>query len=438
MRGTAKQSKLAADPATSFRDLSGEVLGKIAKFLPVADRRSLRLASKDLIQILDQPSTTFTPRMQCVDADELTKMRTSKSPCENTARVVYKPKMNMQRAIICAIMSPGNKLHVYVDRGDLAEFERSESVKCFDKHYALSLALLYHRDPAMQEYPEPPPPKPEELRCAGGFRALKVQVAEKGRYDDEGGVQVVRFGGSTMVEQRYNTIYDYDLFALLDVSDINDIRYRAFANCKRLSVVVGGMQTLRFIGYEAFTNCTSLRRLGKMPNLVDLGDAAFGNCVKLLEFDAPNIEEIGSFAFSNCLSLSQLGDMPHIRIIEQGAFFGCESLAQISFGKKSSLEEIFDSAFEDCEKLQKVRLPNTLRRVGDGAFKGCPLRKLTVQRGADFECACMTLVKRLRLIKKVQIIEPKDYFSPRWFRIQTPIVLSTVPGRSNDNPIDLS
>ena len=412
-RMTTKQARFAK---TTIDGLPTELLRNIAQ--SVVDRRALRLASKNFSQTLEH--------LECVNAKELEIMRQSQvPPCKNTARVMYKSDMNMQRAIMCAIMSPDNKLHVYVDQDDLAEL--SESVECFDQHYALELALLY-------KYPDPPPSRPEELRCAGGFRPLEVQVAEEGIFEEA--VGVVRFGGNTTVEDVYRQNDNWNLVALLDVSELINIRSHAFAHCIRLSYVVGDMQNLHFIGRRAFAHCTSLRRLGHMPELDFIEEAAFMNCVKLLQFDAPNITTISNHAFAQCRSLAQLGDMPLLKTIENGAFLRCESLAQISFGKNSCLRKIGEHAFKKCANLQKVRLPNTLRRVHGGAFEGCPLRELTVQRGADFKCACMTLVNRLRLIGNVKIIEPKNGFSP--FRIQTPIDLSTVPGRSNDNPIDLS
>ena len=81
---------------------------------------------------------------------------------------------------------------VYVETKDLDTFFDSESVKCFDKNYALKLTLLYPREQ------QDPPPRPI-LRCAGGFRTLKGGWASNGRLRDQGGVQVVRFAGKIVV-----------------------------------------------------------------------------------------------------------------------------------------------------------------------------------------------------------------------------------------------
>ena len=69
-------------------------------------------------------------------------MRSESEPCKNTAKVIYNTEKGIQRAIMCAIMSTG-QLHVYVKTEHLDPFLASESVKCFDRNYALRLTLLY-------------------------------------------------------------------------------------------------------------------------------------------------------------------------------------------------------------------------------------------------------------------------------------------------------
>ena len=136
----------------------------IGRFLENADKRNLRLVSKGF-------NRAFFDSLECADAQEirseLQDMRKEPEPCKNTAKVIYNSEKGMQRAIMSAIMSVKQDLHVYVQTGDLDPFLASESVKCFDKNYALKLTLLY---PAAQE---DTPVQPPELRCAGGFRALK-------------------------------------------------------------------------------------------------------------------------------------------------------------------------------------------------------------------------------------------------------------------------
>ena len=192
----------------------------IGRFLE--DKRNLRLVSKAFNQ-------AFLDNLKCADAQELQGMHKEPEPCRNTARVVYSKGMGMQRAIMCAIMSPDNTMHVYVDQRDLDNFLSSKSVKCFDKHYALSLALLYHRDPTTRKYPQTQPPQPEGLRCAGGFHPLKVTET----VGSKDGAEAVRltWGGVDEIGSYYT---ENNLIQLLNVSTVKSIGQGAFVNCTAL------------------------------------------------------------------------------------------------------------------------------------------------------------------------------------------------------------
>ena len=104
----------------------------IPGLLSKADRRSLRKVSKEF----------YHPVRKCLDADELKAMRSETvrddtvRPCKNTARVMYNPEQGIQRALMCAIMSVDQELHVDVEEGHWNEFQENESVKCFDDNYA--------------------------------------------------------------------------------------------------------------------------------------------------------------------------------------------------------------------------------------------------------------------------------------------------------------
>ena len=315
-------------------------------------------------------------------------------PCENTARVVYSRGMGMQRAIMCAIMSPDNKLHVYVDQDVLAEF--SESVKCFDQHYALELTLLY---PAAEDEP----PQPEELRCAGGFRALRGGLASDGRLQDQRGVQVVRFTGNTHVAE--NAFRENEsLMELVDVNTIEDIHDNAFFEVTQLRQL-GDMPALETIGSNAFGFCDSLTNVGDLPSLTTIGESAFEHTRLTQLGNMPELTDIGRYAF--CYTpLTQLGDMPLLKTIGESAF-ALTSLAQI--GDMRSLKTIGNNAFADCRNLSGVRLPKTLTHVGRDAFipnidNNTELTgDFAVEPGANFVCKCVHLAQKLRKSRDVSV-----------------------------------
>ena len=375
----AKQAKFA-ERLTTFDDLPKVLLPNIAQ--SVVDRRALRLASKNFSQTLEH--------LECVNAKELEIMRQSQvPPCKNTARVMYKSDMNMQRAIMCAIMSPDNKLHVYVETDHLEPFLDSQIVKCFDKNYKLKLTLLYHRDPTTQEYPEDPPPRPN-LRCAGGFRPLKGGWARNGRLQDQEGVEVVRFTGNTHVAE--NAFRENKrLIELLDVNTIEDIHDYAFYEVKQLRQL-GDMPALKTIGKRAFFG-TNLTQLGDMPALTGIGVGAFaqtqleqlGDMEKLTTIgggafyktklakigDMTLLTEIGESAFYRT-NLTQIGDMQALKTICERAFLGTP-LAQL--GNMQALETIGNQAFYDTP-LKHIGDLRSLKTIGNGAFQDTKLAQL--------------------------------------------------------------
>ena len=384
--------------------------------------------------------------LTCVDTKELEKMRQSKSlECRNGTRVWYNPEENMRYAIMCAIISVDQTLHLYVNQEHLTQFLSSESVKCFDSNYALELTLLY---PVAQQ---DPPLRPEELRCAGGFRPLKVASARHGRLQNQEGVQVVRFTGNTYVDEG---AFDFNesLMELWDVNTIEDIHFGAFRYCSALAQLgdlsalktigdcafeytrlakLGDMPSLTTIGERAFQE-TPLTQLGDMKNLTTIGNSAFADTQLTQLRDMPLLTTIGDFAFLRT-PLEKLGHMKNLTTIGYSAFAHTplEKLGDLSALKtigKMAFEDtrltqlctipllttIGESAFEGCEQLEIVHLPKALKFVDKDAFLKCPLGHLTVQPGINFECRCANLTNMLRRTQQpIQVRVRDDYFHIR-------------------------
>ena len=394
-----KQAKLA-ERLTTFDDLPKVLLPNIAQ--SVVDRRALRLASKNFSQTLEH--------LECVDAEELKNMRKEPEPCRNTAKVFFNPEKGIQRAIICAIMSPDNKLHVYVNRHDLVKPEVSESVKCFDQRYALELTLLY---PATEDEP----PQPGELRCIGGFRALKGGLASDGRLQNQEGVEVVRFTGNTSVPPHAFSGYK-SLMELLDVNTLTTIGDFAFLGTSLTEL--GDLSALETIGFAAFHDTlltqlvdmpslttienrafqdTRLAKLGDLSALKTIGLAAFQGTQLTQLVNMPELTTIGNRAFQDT-RLAKLGDLSALETIGDFAFKGTQLTQLVDMPE---LTTIGNSAFEGCEHLEIVHLPKALKYVEKYAFLKCPLGQLTVEPGAIFECRCDTLSKMLRKLKGVTL-----------------------------------
>ena len=78
-----------------------------------------------------------------------------------------------------------------------------------------------------------------------------------------------------------------------------------------------------------------------------------------------------------------------------------------------SLKTIGRAAFEGNVKLQKLCLPESLDTVDEKAFEGCPLEKLSVEPGAEFDCYCENLARKLRLLDGVSVTGDGDPYRVR-------------------------
>ena len=372
-QGSSARKRRKRDLKTTIDDLPTELRSNIAQ--SVVDRRALRLASKNFSQTLEH--------LECVNAKELEIMRQSQvPPCKNTARVMYKSDMNMQRAIMCAIMSPDNKLHVYVETDHLEPFLDSQIVKCFDKNYKLKLTLLY---PAAEDEPL----QPEGLRCNGGFRPLKVtenvqRGSEAVRFtgelkqidnyhgpdNDDPRDNLIELLNASTVERIGDNAFDrFTALVFVDMPALTKIGNCAFQNCRALAQI--NMPALQEIGDRAFDG-TQLRKLGDMLNLTTIGKYAFYNTPIEQLGDMPLLETIGDSAFA-LTPLAQLGDMPSLTTIKQYAFAETR-LAQL--GDMMRLEIIGHRAFFHAKQLKKLGGMPSVTRIGQGAFEYTPLEKV--------------------------------------------------------------
>ena len=136
---------------------------------------------------------------------------------------------------------------------------------------------------------------------------------------------------------------------------------------KILSVSFG--KDCRYIGKNAFLECTSLSKINDGNNidtisvsafastklssatfngLINLYDGAFENCSELYYISIPECISIPSSAFKNCISLKDI-EIKKTSSIKDDAFNGCRELSSIS---ASLCEEIGKMIFSMVAKLQ--------------------------------------------------------------------------------------
>lgn len=105
--------------------------------------------------------------------------------------------------------------------------------------------------------------------------------------------------------------------------------------------------TVNYIGYNAFSNCTNLKE-------VTISDSAVS---------------IGNYAFSGCSGLTSITIPDSVTSIGLGAFSGCTKLEKVTI--LDSVTSIGDNAFESCYSLKEIKIPNSVTSIGKFAFAEC-------------------------------------------------------------------
>ena len=150
----------------------------------------------------------------------------------------------------------------------------------------------------------------------------------------------------------------------------------AFSNCSLLTKIIIP-DSVTSIGGFAFSNCSLLTKIIIPDSVTSIGGGAFGGCRSLKKVNIPNsVTYIGDAAFSDCSSLTKIIIPDSVTYIGDGAFFGCSSLTEINIS--SSVTSIGYEAFRGCSSLTKIIIPDSVTYIGDGAFRGCSLTEINI------------------------------------------------------------
>ena len=176
---------------------------------------------------------------------------------------------------------------------------------------------------------------------------------------------------------------------------VSRIGEKAFYKCNGLvSVIMNdltpeeeeeyGDEVAIIIGKEAFAECSRLNSFDFPSHLKDIGDRAFTKTgfTKVSLADVLDLSYLGYGAFSYCSSLREFdfhefGDDNWNRIdFGDGAFEHCEQLASITLPE--GVWGIPVSCFDGCIRLESIDLPKTVFYIENYSFRDCALTSLTI------------------------------------------------------------
>jgi hypothetical protein len=180
----------------------------------------------------------------------------------------------------------------------------------------------------------------------------------------------------------------------------------AFYKCKSLPYV--DISGAFYIGYRAFADCQSLRKVQLGGSLKEINNRAFENCISMNSVIIPeSVMKIGTRAFARCINLYLLEIKNAGAEIGSHAFVSCKSLIKAELG--NNLSEIGAYAFSYCSDLREIKIPQSLETMGDGAFMYCSsLGKVNLPdnfKSVGYKCflGCENL-KSVNLPKELEVI----------------------------------
>ena len=173
--------------------------------------------------------------------------------------------------------------------------------------------------------------------------------------------------GITSIPAR--TFADSDIVSVTLPDSVREIGYGAFSGADSLTRVDMG-EGIEIIGSSAFNDCTGLESIALPSSLTQIGSSAFNGCTSLTSVEIPDsVTSVGGSAFSRCNSLVSVKLPSGLEEIESYLFSYCTALSSIAI--PSGVTAIGPNAFQGCAAISSFELPKDLNEVGEYAFQGC-------------------------------------------------------------------
>lgn len=154
---------------------------------------------------------------------------------------------------------------------------------------------------------------------------------------------------------------------LFDFFGEKEVPWESHLDHIRKVVVAHG---ITYIGFQAFSYCTSLSSVELPDTLTGIGQHAFAYCKSLTSVFLPEgVKHIKDYAFAHCYHLQELTLPATLKSIGKAAFCSCHGLTRISIPDNAIL--LGSEVFADCKNLTEIKLPEGLLQLKSNSFAGC-------------------------------------------------------------------
>jgi len=152
-------------------------------------------------------------------------------------------------------------------------------------------------------------------------------------------------------------------------NSVKTIGFGAFTGCAGLTSIVIPNNVTAFSDY-AFSECTGLSSITIPGSVTAIGNYAFGGCTGLTSLTMPNsVTNIGNYAFWSCAGLTSLTISNKVTVIGEYVFTDCTGVTSVTI--PNSVTSIGRSAFYNCKGLTSITIPKSVTNIGNSAFGSC-------------------------------------------------------------------
>ncbi|MBR3671594.1 MAG: leucine-rich repeat protein [Spirochaetia bacterium] len=170
----------------------------------------------------------------------------------------------------------------------------------------------------------------------------------------------------------------------IDGKAVTKIGYQAFSDCTSLTDVTIP-SSIGYIGDEAFSNCTNIETVNfNAVNCTSMGSSlhlVFSGCSKITTLNiGNNVKNIPEYAFNNLSGLSTVTIPESVTSIGNEAFGGCTNIETVNFNATNcaSMGVSHHYAFYGCSNFSTLNIGNNVKNIPPYAFYGSKLSDLTI------------------------------------------------------------